>query len=39
MFTLIYNNGELNRPSTMLGFVQANVGKSPLLQVDCLTPF
>ena len=39
MFTLIYNNGELNRPSTMLGFVQSNAGKSPLLQVDCVTQF
>jgi len=23
----------------MLGFVQSNAGKSPLLQVDCVTPF
>lgn len=39
MFTLIYNNGELNRPSTMSGFVLENVGESPLLQIDCVTPF
>lgn len=39
MFTLIYNNGELNRPSTTQGFIQANAGKSPFLQVDCVMPF
>lgn len=39
MFTLIYNNNELNRPVTLLGFIQSNAGKSPLLQVDCITPF
>lgn len=39
MFTLIYLNGEFNRPDTLVSFLQANVGKSPLLQVDCITPF
>lgn len=39
MFTLIYNDGQLNKPSTMLPFLQANAGGSALLQVDCVTPF
>ena len=39
MFTLIYNEGHLNRPNTMQGFVQTNAGTNTLLQVDCITPF
>lgn len=39
MFTLIYINGNLNRPDTLLSFLQSNVGKSPFLQVDCVTPY
>ena len=39
MFTLVYLNGNLNRPDTLPSFLQANVGKSPLLQIDCVTPF
>lgn len=39
MYTLVYLNGNLNRPDTLLSFLQANVGKSPLIQIDCVTPF
>ena len=39
MFTLIYNNGQLNRPDTLPSFIQANVGKWPLIQIDCVTPY
>lgn len=39
MFTLIYNNGQFNRPDTLVAFLQSNVGEFPLLQVDCITPF
>lgn len=39
MFTLVYLNGQLNRPDTMQSFLQSNVGKNTLLQVDCVTPY
>lgn len=39
MFTLVYLNGNLNRPDTLASFLQSNVGKTPLLQIDCVTPF
>ena len=39
MYTLVYLNGNLNRPDTLHLFLQTNVGISPLLQVDCVTPF
>ncbi len=39
MFTLIYNNGQFNRPDTLVPFLQSNIGEYPLLQVDCVTPF
>lgn len=39
MYTLVYLNGNLNRPDTLPSFLQANVGKPPLLQIDCVTPF
>lgn len=39
MFTLVYINGKLNRPETLSTFLQTNIGKSPLLQVDCVTPY
>ena len=39
MFTLVYLNGNLNRPDTLPSFLQSNVGKTPLLQIDCVTPF
>lgn len=39
MFTLIYINGNLNRPDTLSSFLHSNVGKTPFLQVDCVTPY
>ena len=39
MFTLVYINGSLNKPDTLLSFLQSNVGKSPVLQIDCVTPY
>ncbi len=39
MYTLVYLNGNLNRPDTLPSFLQSNVGKSALLQIDCVTPF
>lgn len=39
MYTLVYLNGNLNRPDTLSSFLQTNLGKSPLLQIDCVTPF
>ena len=39
MFTLVYINGNLNRPETLSTFLQSNIGKCPLLQVDCVTPY
>jgi len=39
MFTLIYHNGQFNRPDTLLPFLQANVGMSPLIQIDCIMPY
>jgi len=39
MYTLVYINGNFNRPDTLPSFLQANEGKSPLLQIDCVTPF
>ena len=39
MFTLIYHNGQFNRPDTLVPFLQSNVGGYPSLQVDCITPF
>ena len=39
MFTLIYNNGQFNRPDTLVPFLQSNIGKCPLLRVDCITPY
>lgn len=39
MYTLIYNNGQFNRPDTLLPFLQANVGQSPQIQIDCIMPY
>ena len=39
MYKLVYLNGNLNRPDTLPSFLQSNVGKAPLLQIDCVTPF
>lgn len=39
MFTLIYHNGQFNRPDTLVPFLQSNVGGYPSLQMDCITLF
>lgn len=39
MYTLIYNNGQFNRPDTLQPFLQANVGQSPQIQIDCIRPY
>ena len=39
MFTLIYLNGRFNRPDTLQPFLETNVGKYPLMQIDCVTPY
>jgi hypothetical protein len=39
MFTLVYINGNFNRPETLSAFLQSNVGKTVMLQVDCVTPY
>lgn len=39
MFTLIYFQGKFNRPDTIAPFLENNVGKNPLMQVDCVTPY
>ena len=39
MYTLVYLNGNLNCPDTLSAFLQTNVGWSPLIQIDCVTPF
>ena len=39
MYTLIYNNAHFNNPNTLLPFLQANVGKSPQIQIDCIMPY
>ncbi len=39
MYTLIYLNGHFNKPDTLVSFLQSNVGQSPLLRVDCVTPY
>lgn len=39
MFTLIYYQGKFNRPDTLLPFLESNLGKDPLMQIDCVTPY
>lgn len=39
MFTLTYQNAQFNTPDTLLPFLQANVGKSPQIQIDCRMPY
>ena len=39
MFTLIYHNGQFNRPERLLPFLQANVGQCPQIQIDCIMPY
>lgn len=39
MFTLIYFQGKFNRPDTLVSFLESNVGKDPIIQIDCVTPY
>ena len=39
MFTLIYHNGQFNRPDTLQSFLHANIGKSPQIQINCIMPY
>lgn len=39
MYTLIYYNGQFNRPDTLLPFLQTNVGATPMIQIDCNMPY
>lgn len=39
MYTLIYHNEQFNRPDTLLPFLQANVVKSPQIQIDYRMPY
>ena len=39
MFTLIYYQGKFNRPDTLVPYLENNVGKDPLIQIDCVTPY
>lgn len=39
MFTLIYYKGKFNRPDTLESFLESNVGKDTLMQIDCVTPY
>ena len=36
---LIYYKGKFNRPDTLVPFLESNVGKEPLIQIDCVTPY
>ena len=39
MFTLIYNNAHPNTPNPLQPFPQANVAKSPQIQIDYIMPY
>lgn len=39
MFTLIYYQGKFNRPDTLLPYLESNLEKSPIMQIDCVTPY
>lgn len=39
MFTLIFFQGKFNRPDTLVPFLESNVGKDSLMQIDCVTPY
>jgi hypothetical protein len=39
MFTLIFFQGKFNRPDTLVPFLESNVGKDPIMQIDCVTPY
>lgn len=39
MFTLIHLNSRFNKPTTLLLFLQSNIGNTPMLRVDCVSPY
>lgn len=39
MLTLTYQNAQITTPDTLLPFLQANVGKSPQIQIDYIMPY
>ena len=39
MYTLIYLNGQFNKPDTLEAYLRSNIGQSPLLRIDCLTSY
>ncbi len=39
MFTLVYIQNRFNRPDTLITFLKSNIGNSPLLQIDCISPY
>ena len=39
MFTLTYQNAQFNTPETLQSFLQANVGQSPQIRIDCTMPY
>ncbi len=39
MFTLVYIQNRFNRPDTLTSYLQSNIGNSPLLQIDCISPY
>lgn len=39
MYTLVYIKNQFNRPDTLSNFLEANIGESPLLRIDCISPY
>lgn len=39
MFTLIYIKNQFNRPDNLSNFLETNLGESPLLRIDCISPY
>jgi len=39
MFTLLYIKDQFNRPDTLSNFLEAHIEESPLLQIDCISPY
>ena len=39
MLTITYQNAQITTTDTLLPFLQANVGKSQPIQIDCIMPY
>lgn len=39
MYTLVYIKNQFNRPDTLSNFLEAHIGESPLLRIDCISPY